>query len=116
MDEKLILKDKDNYKFIVMFLLFLMIFSAYLIYSINKFNMLSSRSVVKTDVLMRVIQHNVKSICPHCAYKGMPTCPKCSVQMHWNGYRGEFVCSSCGKGGFPVCPKCNNDMVWIEAK
>lgn len=116
MDQKLILTDRDNYKLIVAGAAFFIFFSVYLTYSAAKFNALSTQSIVKQNVIMKVIQHNVKSICPKCGVKGIPMCPQCSVEMYWNGYRGNFICPSCGKGGFPQCPRCKSFMRWIEAR
>ncbi|MFC1736367.1 hypothetical protein ACFL1X_09625 [Candidatus Hydrogenedentota bacterium] len=90
------------------------LFLGYLVYSVSRFNLLAAKSVVKSKVVMRVIQHDVRCVCPRCGLKGAPTCPHCSVDMYWNGYKGTFVCSGCGKGGFPQCRQCGTLMVWIE--
>lgn len=87
----------------------------YTVYSTVKFGTLSTKSLVKSTVVMKVIQHNVKSVCPRCGAKGIPNCPQCNVRMHWNGYRGSFICSACGQGGFPKCPRCAALMSWIES-
>jgi len=91
-------------------------FSAYAAYSVTRFNVLSTRSVVKSNVVMKVIQHGVRSVCPRCGFKGVPTCPQCTVEMYWNGYKGTFLCPACGKGGFPRCRRCGDSMTWIEAR
>jgi len=88
----------------------------YVTWSVVRFDVLSASALVKTNVVMRVIQHGVRSVCPRCGFKGTPACPQCSVDMYWNGYQGTFVCSSCGKGGFPECGKCGASMTWIELK
>ncbi|MBF0252858.1 MAG: hypothetical protein HQL29_03485 [Candidatus Omnitrophica bacterium] len=109
------LDDQELIKLVIIgTIIFVWIF-AYTAYSVCKFNEVSSRALVKPNVVMKVIHHGVKSVCPICGFKGLPLCPNCSVEMYWNGYQGTFVCSSCGKGGFPNCPKCAHPMSWIEA-
>ncbi len=112
---RFILNESDKNRIVVIAVLFFVFLAAYFAYSANKFNVLSDRSVVKSNVVMKVIQHNVKSVCPVCGTKGVPGCPTCSVSMYWNGYSGTFVCPSCGNGGFPECPKCKSAMTWIDA-
>ena len=90
--------------------------AVYATWSIAQFDVLSAGALVKTNVVMRVIQHGVRSVCPRCGFKGAPMCPQCSVDMYWNGYQGAFICSSCGKSGFPECGKCGTPMTWIELK
>ena len=115
-ENKLILKESDYFKLLLITVVVFLMLSAFLTYSVNKFNAVYNLSVVKNKVLMRVIHHNVKSVCPKCGFKGIPMCPTCSVEMYWNGYRGTFVCPSCGEGGFPKCRHCGEFMTWIEAK
>ena len=116
MEDKVFLKNKNAFVILVFLITLLVLIAANQIYSINKFNLISSHSIVKSNVVMRIIQHNVKSVCPRCAFKGVPACPKCNVNMYWNGYRGTFLCPSCGEGGFPTCPKCSEFMTWIESR
>ena len=116
MKKALVFDENNNFLFLVCVSILTLLMASYLTYSISKFNILRKRSLVKSNVVMKVIQHNVKSVCPHCGTKGLPTCPKCMIPMHWNGYRGTFICSSCGQGGFPQCPRCTRNMTWIESK
>jgi len=106
----------DMFRLYFIAVIFILFMLTYVSYSSSKFNMLSNRSVVKSDVVMKVIHHNVKSVCPHCGSKGVPMCPRCQIGMYWNGYHGTFVCPSCGHQGFPKCPNCSTFMTWIEAK
>lgn len=114
MKENIIDKDKSNFILMMSGLVFCFLMILYFVYSIGKFNMLSNKSLVQGNVVMQIIQHHVNCVCPKCGYKGIPMCPKCNVEMYWNGYNGTFICSSCGGGGFPTCPKCGSLMTWIE--
>ena len=116
MKDSPILSHNDICRLLILAAIFFSFFSVYAAYSITRFDLLSAESVVKTDVVMRVIQHGVRSVCPRCGFKGSPTCPQCSVDMYWNGYKGTFICPSCGKGGFPACQHCGDLMTWIELK
>lgn len=116
MEDKIILNEPDRYKLLIIAAVFAIFISGYIAYSVGKFKTLQARSLVKKSVVMKVIQHNVRSVCPKCGAKGLPLCPSCAVPMYWNGYRGMFVCTACGKGGFPRCPRCNEFMTWIEAQ
>lgn len=115
-DDKIYLKESDWYKLIIIGALITVFLSGYIAYSAGKFKTLQARSLVKSNVVMKVIQHNANSVCPKCGSKGMPLCPACSVAMYWNGYSGSFVCSACGKSGFPRCPRCGEYMTWIEPR
>ncbi|MBF0384264.1 MAG: hypothetical protein HQL27_00180 [Candidatus Omnitrophica bacterium] len=110
------IKENDYYKLIITGSIFTLFLAFYFGYSITKFKSLKERSLVKNNVVMKVIQHNVNSVCPRCGTKGLPLCPTCKVQMYWNGYSGTFVCTACGQGGFPSCPRCNEFMTWIESR
>lgn len=114
MENEPILDDHSNGVIMIMCIIFIVFMSMYFAYSICKFKMLSRTPVVKSNVIMKVISHNVNCICPKCGFKGIPTCPHCSVEMYWNGYQGTFICTSCAHGGFPRCPKCSEYMTWIE--
>ncbi|MBF0479903.1 MAG: hypothetical protein HQL26_10515 [Candidatus Omnitrophica bacterium] len=116
MDEKIIISESDRYKLLIVAAVSVVFMSVYLTYSIGKFKTLSNRSIVQSSVVMKVIQHNVYSVCPRCGSKGRPLCPTCNVAMYWNGYSGNFVCPACGQSGFPRCPRCKEYMSWIEAQ
>lgn len=107
-------EDSVSFELILVAVMALVLMGAYLLYSVGKYNLLSSRSLVKSTVVMKVIQHNVKCVCPRCGAKGVPLCPQCKVPTYWNGYQGTFLCPACGQGGFPQCPKCQAAMSWIE--
>ncbi|MBF0243986.1 MAG: hypothetical protein HQL31_01770 [Planctomycetes bacterium] len=96
--------------------LFSVIYMTFTTYSVLKYKGLENLSLVEHNVEMRIIQHGVRSVCPRCGSKGVPSCPQCKVEMYWNGYRGTFLCPACGEGGFPACPRCGEFMTWIEAK
>lgn len=106
--------DNASFELILVAVIISVLMGAYLLYSVSKYNMLSSRSLVKSTVVMKVIQHDVKCVCPRCGAKGVPLCPQCKVPTYWNGYQGTFICPACGQGGFPQCPKCKAAMSWIE--
>lgn len=110
-----VLSRDEIFKLIIVVGAIFIFHTGFMVYSVSKYKALSNRSLVKSDVVMRVIQHKVKSVCPRCGLKGVPMCPSCSVDMYWNGYKGSFVCSSCGAGGFPQCSRCGTYMNWIEA-
>jgi hypothetical protein len=110
------ISERMAHQLFVVASVFFVLFGGYTAYSVGKYGKLSSRSLVQSTVVMRVIQHNVKCVCPRCGTKGVPLCPKCQVPTYWNGYQGTFVCSACGQGGFPQCPKCQAAMSWIEAQ
>lgn len=116
MADEVVLREPDRYRLLIITALFSVFIFGYMAYSVAKFKVLQSRSVVKGNVVMKVIQHNVRSVCPKCGSKGIPLCPTCSQAMYWNGYSGTFVCPACGKGGFPRCPRCSEYMSWIEAQ
>lgn len=114
MEEKIILDQRQKYQLLITTAVFVVFLSIYIAYSVVKFKTLKARSLIKGNVVMKVIQHNVKSVCSRCGTKGIPLCPVCSVPLYWNGYSGTFVCPACGKGGFPRCPRCKEYMTWIE--
>ena len=116
MEDRIILNEIDRYRLLIITAIFSIFISGYTAYSVMKFKSLHSRSLVKSNVVMKIIQHNVYSVCPKCGEKGIPLCPTCSVPMFWNGYTGTFVCAACGKGGFPRCGRCKEYMTWIEAQ
>lgn len=116
MKEKNILKRGDHLKLFVVVAVIFMFLSGYLSYSVHKFNALHEQPAVNNDIAMQVIHHNVKSVCPLCGFKGIPVCPRCSIEMYWNGYRGAFVCSLCGNEGFSQCRHCGELMTWVEEK
>ena len=116
MDNEPVLKEPDRYKLLILTALFCVLIWGYIVYSTGKFKILQARSLVKGTVVMKIIQHNVLSVCPRCGEKRIPLCPACSVPMFWNGYSGMFVCAACGKGGFPRCIRCNEYMAWIETQ
>ncbi len=116
MQEKLFLNQKQNLLLIVIGVAFILFYSIYVSYEINRYKMLQDKSIIKNNIVMKIIQHNVKSVCPYCGTKGIPVCPQCGVDMYWNGYRGNFICSACGQGGFPNCPRCKKYMTWIQSK
>ena len=115
MEERAVAKGRTAAVLVITGTVFALFISGYFIYSAAKYRSLKSRSIVSGNVVMKVIQHNVKSVCPKCGAMGVPLCPACSVAMYWNGYSGTFVCPACGKGGFPHCPRCNEFMTWIES-
>lgn len=115
MEEPIIAGESDQQKLLLAAVVFMTFLTVYTAYSVEKFITLKSRSTVKSNIVMKVIQHNVYSVCPKCGSKGMPMCPACSVPMYWNGYSGTFICTACGKGGFPRCPRCNEYTTWIES-
>lgn len=116
MNNEITLREPDRYGLLIVVALFGVFICGYTAYSVGKFRMLQARSLVKGNVVMKVIQHNVRSVCPKCGSKGIPLCPTCSQAMYWNGYSGTFVCPACGKRGFPRCPRCKEYMTWIEAE
>jgi hypothetical protein len=116
MKKKPLLSPGDLRALLVTAAAFFSFFSVYAAYSIVRYNALDTRSLVSAHVVMRIIQHDVRCVCPKCAAKGTPMCPRCSVEMFWNGYRGAFICPSCGEGGFPSCGHCGSPMTWIEMK
>ncbi len=107
-------EDSASFELLIIAVLVFVLMGGYTLYSVSKYNMLSSRSLVQSTVVMKVIQHNVKCVCPRCGAKGVPLCPQCKVPTYWNGYQGTFICPACGQGGFPQCPKCKAAMSWIE--
>ena len=115
-DSRLVLDQAQAHELRVLAALFFVLMFAYSVYSIGKFALLSSQSVIKATVEMRVIQHNVRCVCPRCGTKGVPLCPQCQVPTYWNGYLGAFVCPVCGQSGSPTCPRCQAAMSWIETK
>ena len=115
-NDQTILNEQDRVRLLVMGVALAVFLAGYTAYSVGKYKALQVRSLVAGNVVMKVIAHNVYSVCPRCGAKGIPLCPTCQVAMFWNGYRGIFVCPACGKGGFPRCPKCNVDMAWIETQ
>ncbi|MBF0253590.1 MAG: hypothetical protein HQL11_00450 [Candidatus Omnitrophica bacterium] len=112
----LVLKPQDQSRFVLAALVLFGILVFFVTYSVMKYNALSNRSLVKDSVVMRVIQHGVKSVCPRCGTKGVPSCPTDQASMYWNGYQGQFVCPACGGAGFPQCPRCRHFMSWIESQ
>lgn len=108
MDTEIALREPDKYRLLIVAAVFSVFILGYIAYSVEKFKALQARSLVKGKVVMKVIQHNVRSVCPKCGSKGIPFCPTCSVPMYWNGYRGTFICPACGKGGFPVARAAKN--------
>ncbi|MBF0330797.1 MAG: hypothetical protein HQL17_02585 [Candidatus Omnitrophica bacterium] len=110
------LDEDDRYKLLIAGVVFVIFLSFYAAYSVGKFKALQTRSLIKNNVVMKVIQHNVKAVCPRCGAKGASVCPIDRVEMFWNGYVGTFVCPACGKSGFPLCPHCKAQMTWIEAQ
>lgn len=115
-DDIQILGEEDRNNLFVIVAIFIVFLAGYSAYSIGKYKALEERSLVMGNVVMKVIAHNVHSVCPKCGTKGVPLCPTCKVAMFWNGYRGIFVCPACGQGGFPLCPRCGHHMTWIEAQ
>lgn len=115
MEETVEINGSNEQKLLLVAAAFMTFVAIYTAYSVEKFIMLKARSTVKSNIVMKVIQHNVYSVCPKCGSRGMPICPACSVPMYWNGYSGTFICTACGKGGFPRCPRCNEYTTWIEA-
>ena len=111
---ELVLEENAALELLIVGVIALALMGAYTVYSVVKFNALSSKSLVQSTVVMKVIQHNVKCVCPRCGAKGVPLCPQCKVPTYWNGYQGTFLCPACGQGGFPQCPKCQEAMSWIE--
>lgn len=116
MEKKLVLDDNDNNMVMLISVIFIIGLSLYFAYSISKFTIVSKRSIVQNKVVMKIINHDVNSVCPACGFKGVPMCPHCAVSLYWNGYQGTFICPSCAHGGFPRCPKCSEYMSWIENK
>ena len=110
------LSEQDQSRLVVAGALFMAFVFVYTAYSVGKFKSLSARALIRNNVVMKVIQHNVNAVCPKCGEKGVPLCPTCKVAMFWNGFVGNFVCPACGKTGFPVCPRCKERMTWIEAQ
>ncbi len=115
-DNKFILSEPDRNVLVIVGAVFVVFSALYIAYSAEKFKALQARSLIKGNVVMKVIQHNVKAVCPRCGAKGVSLCPVCKVAMFWNGYVGTFVCPGCGKTGFPACPRCQEQMTWIEAQ
>ena len=113
-DDIQILKEQDRSQLLIMGAVFIIFFSFYSAYSIEKYKTLQERSLVTSNVVMKVIAHNVFCVCSKCGTRGIPLCPICNVAMYWNGYRGVFVCPACGKSGFPLCPRCKHEMTLIE--
>ncbi|MBF0521988.1 MAG: hypothetical protein HQL24_02910 [Candidatus Omnitrophica bacterium] len=116
MEDSIILNDQDRNRLLIMVVAFAIFLSGYAMYSVSKFKTVQARSLVSNNVVMKVIEHNVFSVCPKCGAKGVPLCPTCQVSMYWNGYRGAFVCPACGYSGFPQCPRCRTYMTWIESQ
>ncbi|MBF0486019.1 MAG: hypothetical protein HQL16_05865 [Candidatus Omnitrophica bacterium] len=114
--DKFTLNETDRYALLIMGAIFAGFLSVYIAYSAGKFKALKARSLIKSNVVMKVIQHNVHAVCPRCGSKGIPLCPVCKVPMFWNGYVGTFVCPACGKTGFPACPRCKELMSWVEVQ
>ncbi|MBF0618658.1 MAG: hypothetical protein HQL19_00660 [Candidatus Omnitrophica bacterium] len=108
--------EQDRIRLLIMGVIFMVFVAGYGAYSVGKYKTLQVRSLIAGNVVMKVIAHNVYSVCPICGTKGIPLCPTCKVAMFWNGYRGIFVCPACGKGGFPLCPHCGRPMTWIETQ
>ena len=115
MDDAMMARESDEQKLLLGAVVFMLFLTMYTAYSVEKFITLKARSIVKSNIAMKVIQHNVYSVCPKCGSRGMPICPACSVPMYWNGYSGTFICTACGKGGFPQCPRCHEYTTWIES-
>jgi len=115
MDDAIMTNESGEQKLLLAAVVFMIFLTIYAAYSVEKFMTLKARSTVKSNIVMKVIQHNVYSVCPKCGSRGMPICPACSVPMYWNGYIGTFICTACGKGGFPQCPRCYEYTTWIEA-
>ena len=110
------ISERDRQRLLILGALFAVFFSIYTGYSVGKFKILQARSIIKSNLVMKVIHHNVNCVCPRCGAKGIPLCPACAVPMYWNGYCGFFICPSCGQEGFPRCARCNEVMSWIEAR
>lgn len=113
---KIFITDQDRLRLCMISAVFLVFFWAYTAYSVEKYKTLKTRSLVTSNVVMKVIQHNVNSVCPRCGSLGIPLCPVCQVPMYWNGFIGSFVCPACGQGGFPRCPGCGEYMTWLEPR
>ena len=117
MAKRLVLSTHNTFRLLLAAVAFFLFFSAFAAYSVTRYKGSMRLSPLKGgNVQMRVIQHGVKCVCPRCAFKGVPSCPQCMVEMYWNGYKGTFVCPACGKGGFPLCQHCGDFMTWIELK
>ncbi|MBF0386919.1 MAG: hypothetical protein HQL20_03590 [Candidatus Omnitrophica bacterium] len=110
------INEQDRGRLIITGALLVVFLSVYTAYAVGKFQSLSARALIRNNVVMKVIQHNVNAVCPKCGSKGVPMCPTCKVAMFWNGFAGNFVCPACGQMGFPVCPRCKEHMTWIEAQ
>lgn len=113
---KTVISQEDRGRLLIVAALVAVFFGVYVAYSVGKFKSLSARALIKNNVVMKVIQHNVNAVCPICGSKGIPLCPTCKVAMFWNGFVGNFVCPACGQMGFPHCPRCQEHMTWIEAQ
>ena len=110
------INEQDRSKLVITGALFVVFLFVYMAYTVGKFKVSSTRALIRNNVVMKVIQHNVNAVCPKCGEKGFPLCPTCKVAMFWNGFVGNFVCPACGQKGFPVCPRCKEHMTWIEAQ
>ena len=113
-NERFELNDRDRGLLLIIGAAVIVFLTLYFAYSAGKFKSLQTRSRGDSNVVMKVIQHNVNAVCARCGAKGVPICPVCKVKMFWNGYVGNFVCPACGKTGFPICPRCKQQMTWIE--
>lgn len=116
MKDYIITDFKDKFSIIIIAVVFVIFMSFFSAYSALRYKEFSRSPLIKSHVEMKIIDHNVKSVCPKCGFRGTPKCPDCMVFLYWNGYQGSFICPSCGKGGFPQCSKCNSFMTWIESR
>ncbi len=116
MEKENISQKGNNLKLLVAVAVTFLLLSGTLSYSVHKYNAILKQPAVNNDIAMRVIHHTVKSVCPLCGFKGIPACPRCSVEMYWNGYHGAFVCPLCGNEGFSQCRHCGELMTWVEEK
>lgn len=109
-------RERDVRAFIFSAAICLLFFAGYTTYSLYEYHLFPTRTGATDQVVARVIQHGVLSVCPQCGSKGIPACPQCTMEMYWNGYQGMFLCPACGKGGIPTCHRCNHPMTWVELK